>query len=410
MGTKNFYIYGIDGVYNYGCEATVRAISKLLRQKYPTCKVYYKTPNYQMDNRALSDCGDVIVSPLEYKNYKNSVSAFFAKAVRHIKKRFKILAKPEKLLNFTTDWIDKGDSLIIVGGDIFNFLPSQEKPHKYYTNDRIWLSMVAKNKGAKVFIWGLSAGPFDSNPQAKSLIMNYFNTYVDKIIVRENSTYEYLKTNGVKNIVFCSDPAFSVRTITSTGDSTINTLGINLSPLANRYLGKTYTEEEWIDIWTDIIVRTMSRLSFQKVVLLPHVVNEQTPDDDDLSYLKKIYDNLKNKHIDVDIVDNDPGFIGIKEKITQCSLVMAARMHCAVNAITCSVPTVFLSYSTKSIGMCKHVYKDGFWVFDMRGLIDNSSDEKLDSLVLLLKETKDYLAVRSQELCIDAQSAVQYIE
>ena len=408
--TKNFYIYGIDGVYNYGCDATVRAISKLLHKKYPMCEVYYKTPNYQFDNRTLSDCEDVIVSPLEYKTYKNFAITFLVKAIRHIKKRFKILSKPENLLSFNTDWINKCDSLIIIGGDIFNFLPNQEKPHKYYTNDRIWLSMVAKSKGAKVFIWGLSAGPFDSNPQAKSLIMNYFNTYVDKIIVRENSTYDYLKLNGVKNMVLCSDPAFCVRTITATDGLTVTTLGINLSPLANRYLGKTYKESEWINIWTDLIIRTMKKFSFQKVILLPHVVNEKTPDDDDLSYLKKIYENLKKKQIEVDIVATDPGFIGIKEKIIQCNLVIASRMHCAVNAITCGVPTIFLSYSKKSIGMCNHVYKDSFLVFDMRTLIDNSSDEKLKTIVSHLKDIKDYLSVRSLELCINAQSAVDYIE
>ena len=43
-------------------------------------------------------------------------------------------------------------------------------------------------------------------------------------------------------------------------------------------------------------------------------------------------------------------------------------MHCAINAICENVPTLFLSYSQKSVGMCKYVYGSEKWVLKLSDL------------------------------------------
>ena len=92
------------------------------------------------------------------------------------------------------------------------------------------------------------------------------------------------------------------------------------------------------------------------VMLLPHVISPN-PQDNDFIYLQKIYDKVKvHCGSAIMLVDNDPGFVGLKLYIKQCDYVIAARMHCAVNAITVSVPTLFLSYSEKAKGMADFVY------------------------------------------------------
>ena len=40
----------------------------------------------------------------------------------------------------------------------------------------------------------------------------------------------------------------------------------------------------------------------------------------------------------------------------QCKFVIAARMHCAVNASIEGIPTIFLTYSQKSKGMAQFIY------------------------------------------------------
>lgn len=40
----------------------------------------------------------------------------------------------------------------------------------------------------------------------------------------------------------------------------------------------------------------------------------------------------------------------------RCDFVIAARMHCAVNAVSTGVPALFLAYSEKAKGMAEYVY------------------------------------------------------
>ena len=42
--------------------------------------------------------------------------------------------------------------------------------------------------------------------------------------------------------------------------------------------------------------------------------------------------------------------------MSECSVVISARMHCAINAITEGIPAIFLSYSEKTLGMSKMIY------------------------------------------------------
>ena len=62
-------------------------------------------------------------------------------------------------------------------------------------------------------------------------------------------------------------------------------------------------------------------------------------------------------------------------------------MHCAINAICESVPTIFLSYSQKSIGMCKYVYGNEKWTINIREM-----DKKLLGLALDMLRDKDEIA------------------
>lgn len=57
-------LYGINGLYNYGCEAMVRGISERLTDVFPNCDVVYKTFRYEQDFKVLSDCDTVTVEPI----------------------------------------------------------------------------------------------------------------------------------------------------------------------------------------------------------------------------------------------------------------------------------------------------------------------------------------------------------
>ena len=73
----------------------------------------------------------------------------------------------------------------------------------------------------------------------------------------------------------------------------------------------------------------------------------------------------------VEVVEDDLGFIGTKEILSNCDIVIAARMHCAINAVSLNVPTIFLAYSKKAEGMAEYVYGDNRWTLPLKEFDEN---------------------------------------
>lgn len=231
---KNIYLYGISGIYNYGCEAMVRAISGKIKSVNPLANIIYKTYNYEYDKKQLADCETVNVSQLEVHANNSSLKHKLKRGIKYIKKKAGIANESDRL-PFNTEWLKECDCLVIIGGDVFDLLPGEIKG---YDNERIWASKIVKNNNGKVVLWGISVGNFESNIYAKESLINYFKNIVDIAIIRDKKSLSYLQENGVTNAYLCADPAFMLKHEQTTYDSRYNvkTLGINLSPLANRYL------------------------------------------------------------------------------------------------------------------------------------------------------------------------------
>lgn len=92
-----------------------------------------------------------------------------------------------------------------------------------------------------------------------------------------------------------------------------------------------------------------------KFVFLPHVLAHSKMDND-LTYMQCIADKVRTAGYIVEMVDEDPGFIGLKQFLVKCDFIIAARMHCAVNAISMNIPTLLLAYSEKANGMADFAY------------------------------------------------------
>lgn len=404
----NVYLYGIGGIYNYGCEAMIRAISGRIKNEEPNSTITYKTYNYEYDKKLLADCETVKVSALDVHARNSSFNHKLIRSLKFIKKKMNI-AKEEDRLPYNTEWLEDCDYLIIIGGDVFDLLPGQTKG---YDNERIWASKAAKKHNSKIILWGISIGNFEANPTAKKILFDYLKNVVDVAVIRDEKSLEYLKKNGITNAFLCADPAYMLRTEQTTLESIDNTktLGVNLSPLANRYLNVKLKDDQWPVLWSDILIDIYNRYNYQKILLLPHVVNENNPSDDDYNYLMKIKSILSGKGINVEIAPKHVGFIGIKKYLIKCNLIMSARMHCSVNAITCGVPTLFLSYSPKSVGMCQFVYGNTDYVVDMNELSNNIDYDLFDRIDRSSDEIRSFLSVRNEELCELSRKAISYLD
>ncbi|MCE7700037.1 MAG: polysaccharide pyruvyl transferase family protein [Methanobacterium paludis] len=352
-------LYGIAGVYNYGCEAIVRGTEIILHKKWPDAHIKYASLRPEDDKKRLKGCDVEIISRKIHRF--GSIHRFNGLIAYQTGLYFK---KP-----FQEDlkWIEDCDVIFSIGGDLYTIPNNYKEPKKKYYNSLIHFGEAVKAHEKKFVIWGASIGPFEGYPKAKKAFVNQL-CQADFIISREPVTTRYLKSLGIKNVTECADPAFAVPKPKDIKKNDLHPkvhIGINLSPLSSSYSFKSNMNDV-IKKQADLVTSLIKEFDAQ-VTLIPHVVCDFDVNDDDLRYLKQIKSQIDIDVKDhVDLIENDIGFLGTKEILSNCDVVIAARMHCAINAISIGVPTIFLAYSKKAYGMAEYVYGNNKWVIPLK--------------------------------------------
>lgn len=340
---KNILLIGIGGVYNYGCEAIIRGTVNILKKYDPTIIISYASYNYEYDKLKLSDC-DVCI--LNRNRKKWSGKNIIRKLLSFVKIKFE---QPYDNISF----VKKGnyDTIFSIGGDIYTL----DANNNFNKSLPVFCEKCV-NIGLNYIIWGASIGPFEKNKEAKIFYQKHLKK-ASLIVAREYETIKYLNKIGIKeNVKFAPDPAFYVAPeIEKNTLEKNNLLGINLSPLSSLYHYSSY--QRAIKTFATSIEKLLDKSTYD-ILFIPHVFSKNYGDND-LFFLQDIYKLIPDKHKDrISLINEDIGFIGIKKEIINCDFVIAARMHCAINACAAKVPTIFLSYSMKSKGMAKFVYGD----------------------------------------------------
>lgn len=354
MTPPRILLYGIYGVYNYGCEAIVRGTVRLLREEWPEARIQYASPRWEDDARRLAGCDVEVVPRVESPRY--SLRNLARKSTDILGFRWWPVSKNDQRL------AANNDVLLSIGGDIYTPGPSGRS----WPRELVSFGNYMKHLGKQTVIWGASVGPFPVGTKASRVMVKHLQN-IDLITSREPSSTEYLRALGLKTtVVACSDPAFAVRCCQTPEPQagSRRRIGINLSPLSARCLQDKQLEQTAAD--QAEAISSLSRIMDADVVLVPHVHSPFYPADDDLGYLQQVHaaipQSMKEK---IWVHKDDCGFLGAKAVLKTCDLVIAARMHCAINSISEAVPTVLLSYSEKSIGMGRHVYGNDDWVIPL---------------------------------------------
>lgn len=363
-------LYGIYGTYNFGCEAIVRGAVKFIRNHFTDCEIVYFSYSYEFDKKALGDL-DIRIVPVENKR------TFI---VRAINKALSIMKLEKRLFTIPfKEIVNQIDVIFSIGGDIYTIPAYLREKQKYpYYNHLVDFCNAAISRGKSVIVYGASVGPFGKYQKAVDYYAKNLRKYT-KILCREQDSVDYLKKFGLDNITFFPDPAFTVRS-EQTEDAEKQYIGVNLSPLSLNETNGGYGAEE-VKSMAALMDRLIEKTN-EKLLFVPHVVSED-PNDNDALFLKAICKEMAHKDC-VSFADYSGGFLGIKKQLRACKAVIAARMHCAINAICENVPTLFLSYSQKSIGMCKYVYGNEKWVIKLSNI-----DADLISKVKELLENRE---------------------
>lgn len=380
----NIGLFGIYGVYNFGCEAIVRGAKKFLNDIYPDASITYYTYNYDYDKNALKDL-EINIKPIKTK--RNIFN-------RCINKICSVLNFDNRVLQFDYKEIIKDVDLIVsIGGDIYTIPKYLREREKYsYYNSLVEFCNKVVEAGKQVIVYGASIGPFGNYDKA----VNYYKNNLKKyklIICREQISLNYLKNLGLENTIFFPDPAFLVKDINK---EKVNKryIGVNLSPLSLKEIYGDCSVSHKIQL-AKILEKIYNETKID-LLLIPHVISKDI-DDDDLRFLNELKGLMNKAKNHVYIANTDKGFLGLKPQIRQCHMVISARMHCAVNAVVENVPTIFLSYSQKSKGMCEYIYESDKWVLDIKELNDQIN-VKIKEMIEKEDEISNYLNTRNIEV------------
>lgn len=352
---KRIGLFGIGGVYNFGCEAIVRGASQLIKQVYIDSVIKYYSFNYEYDKKMLTDLD---VEVIEVRTHRTFLD-------RAINKSYKLLNKEHRVLNFDyIKIIGEIDELWSIGGDIYTIPEIIRKQPKYeYYNWLVDFCNRVIEHGKRVVLYGASIGPFGDYGKAKKYYFGHLRKY-EMILCRERVSQNYLLSNGINNVCFFPDPAFGVHDSKETERGKERYIGINLSPLAFCELYGHYSEENKQRM-ARLVEKMIDKFNY-KVLMIPHVVSDYE-NDDDLRFQNGIIACIDEKYKDcVKLADYSQGFLGIKRQLRECVLVVSARMHCAINSIVENIPTIMIAYSSKSRGMIEYVYGNDEWIVDLK--------------------------------------------
>ena len=391
-------LIGIGGVYNYGCEAIVRGTEAIVHREYPDAEIVYASWRADDDRKRLEGLRVRVVEKDRFRRY----------SIKNICRKLLSLAGIE--------WTPVVESLRLlknidiafsIGGDIYTLGTNAE-----YSMSFPKFGDAAEKRGVRYVLWGASVGPFTENPKAEKAFTKHLKG-LSLITARESATVDYLRTLGVcDNVVPCADPAYVVApeikaNATRQGDK--YTIGINLSPLSIRYTD--YSEEEAINAQAKTIERLIKAFD-ASIVLIPHVVSDFREVDDDLRYLRKVKNAISPEcRQSLSLLESDPGFIGTKKELAKCDLVIAARMHCAINALAAHVPTILVAYSRKAVGMCQYVYGSGDWVLPLSEFTaEGQLEEKVRAMRNNASQIRDYLGKRIPEIQQEAHRPMRRLK
>lgn len=380
-------LYGIGGLYNYGCEAIVRGTVALLRTASSDVRVRYVTPRADDDAKRIADLG------IDVKQLQAGHRGVLLRAVNKVATA---LCIPFDSSRVDYDSVLSGtDLLVSIGGDIYTIPAYRRRKSRYpYFNQLVRAGQIAKEMGIPEIVIGASIGPFGDYAPAADYYASHLQQ-IDLICCREAKSLDYLGTIGVKsNVCLLADPAFFVKGNSDYIANGEKYLGINLSPLSLRELSGGVSNADFKRM-ANLVSKLMDQTSLP-AMLVPHVLS---PDegDNDLSFLQQVRSAMDEEHRSNTIVVEPSGFLDAKKYLRQCKFVIAARMHCAVNAICEGIPTILLSYSQKAIGMCEFVYGGLDWVLPLNH-VEAQLPDKLADLAAHEGAVREYLSNRIGEI------------
>lgn len=353
MSPKKIYFAGHNNFGNRGCEALIRSITKLIREKTP--EVIFKTPSREidLDSAQWSNFAAEGIRFVEANTANNNI-LWWDRCRRILPIIEKINRPVFKLSKETIKDISESDLMIMTGGD--NITLDYGLGSLYGITSFV---DCAKKHGVPVILWGGSVGPFSTKPHVEEFMRAHLADY-SHISVRESYSKQYLKDLGINNVSLVTDPAFALDSepfdcadlMHDTGNGVV---GINFSPLVRKFRDH---EESRKAFDNDIImfVDWITKLGYG-VVLIPHVGQLNGSNiNSDYHYMNGLLAETLHTNKKVKIAPQNLNAAQLKHLIAQTRFFIGARTHSTIAALSNCIPTTSIAYSVKALGINKDLF------------------------------------------------------
>lgn len=352
MGKTNILLEGNNSFSNHGCEAIARGTYTVIRKALPTAQFVY------CPRGAIAPDEPRIFDPESWESHAAGDRGFFERAIKKVYRKWKRYPyyRPynfEGLLN-------EIDVSLTLGGDNWSFDYTDGESARVAAE-------IIMNRGVPAVHWCSSIGKFDRYPERAPKMFETLKRF-DLLLVRESETVAYLAENGVRdNVRMVADPAFVMapeRPPVVDGDGILEILekpffGLNLGAKFGPYPADPAAYENTM---LELVKGVAVALGYP-VVLIPHVMGGTHYND--RIFLKGLAEKAALSGLPVYSLpggDDDWTAPRLKWVIAKAEAFAGARTHATIASLSSLVPTFFLSYSLKSIGICKDILGSADWL------------------------------------------------
>lgn len=340
-GAPLFILQGNGSITNRGCEAILRETVGAIREEFGPCRFINAPhwPDWPGVYHAYPDIEHII--PPGRSILVNNFFNCFRPRTAHRYPR-------------VTPSLPRAAAVLMIGGD--NFSLDYVTPWDWYAAQQ-----RAIDAGTPLVHWGASIGPFDAQPEFKTLAVEQLRR-TSLIFAREIESVNYLAELGiVENVRHVADPAFLLSpTAPRTAHASLALLeapclGVNLSPLLGQYRSD---QRRWQEQATDV-VRQLLRSVDLPILLVSHCM---LPVCDDYPFMYRMVEKLRVSRQRLDIVPPIYDCGELKWIIARLKAFIGARTHSTIAALSSHVPTLSIGYSLKARGINRDLFGHTEWV------------------------------------------------
>jgi len=408
---------------NLGCYALLEGTIALLRRACPKVEIRVLT---SLDNDEVSGVG-IVRSPLIPRpglkgKVENLLVIFTVVAGVFIMNGRLLRGFYSRRFPGQRDLLEHyrwADVVVNTGGDVIT-----EDYGTYSLSLNLFHLLLAVMIGNRVVFAGETIGPF-RNP-----ICRYWTLLLLRrsklVLVRESMTENYLRSLGVSSsrLFRVPDPSLAI-------PSPSPNLAGRLQPQSNsrprvcvvpsalawRYFrggsnGSSETYRRYIEFLAGLC-EFFTKDAGGEVVLMPHVTGSPGPDDDLIicrEVLKRVNDSSN-----IRIIDDVKTPQAVRRFLSECSFLVAFRMHAAIAGYATETPTVSIGYSAKFEGMAVDIMNSAEWFIDIRQF--ELDQQGVSSMLLRIREcwgsqslAKTTLAKRMCRMSADLDDAVMKLK